>query len=138
MTLLSNFSERSIQFNIVVSVVFLIKCFLGARYRPHKSFTMLRWYIIMRFFLDLFLLVPVLAYFLVRSSTSAYNLIIVFLIISISELIVILRNINNLYAKSDVECLEMLQPDEKVNLNGFPQQSFYLWHYNIKLRSFVL
>jgi hypothetical protein len=82
---------------------------------------MLRWYIIMRFFLDLFLLVPVLAYFLVRSSTSAYNLIIVFLIISISELIVILRNINNLYAKSDVECLEMLQPDEKVNLNGFPQ-----------------
>lgn len=62
----------------------------------------------MRFFIDLFLIVPVLAYFLVRSSTSAYNLIIVFLIISISELIVILRNINNLYAKSDVECLEML------------------------------
>jgi hypothetical protein len=138
MTLLSNFSERSIQFNIVISVSFLLKCFIGARYRPHKSFSMLRWYIIMRLFLDLFLIVPVLVYFLVRSSTSAYNLIIVYLILSISELIVILRNINNLYAKSDVECLEMLQPPEKVNFNGFPQQSFNFWHYNIKLRSFVI
>ncbi len=75
----------------------------------------------MRLLLDLFLIIPVLIYFLVRSSTSAYNLIIVYLILSISELIVVLRNINNLYVKSDVECLEMLQPSEKINLNGFPQ-----------------
>ena len=71
---------------------------------------------IIRLLVDIFLIVPAIIYFKLRSSTSAYNFIVVALTLVATELIVVLRNTSSLYYKSTVECIEAVQPEKLINL----------------------
>jgi magnesium-transporting ATPase (P-type) len=107
-TLLANFTERSIQFNIVISAAFLSKCLIGLRFRNIASFSEMRQYFIIRLTVDTVLILPIIVYYKLRSATYTYNYIIVIITLVVSELIIILKNSKNLYQKSIVENIEYL------------------------------
>lgn len=108
-TLLANFTERSQQFNIVISAAFLSKSLIGIQYREKASFSLLRQYFIMRLAADTILILPLVVYYKLFSATYTYNYIIVIITLVLSELVLILKNTKNLYKKSIVELIESLQ-----------------------------
>jgi hypothetical protein len=89
--LLANFTERSQQFNLVISGAFLCKCIIGTQFRQ-SSFSKLREYFILRLTADAVLILPIVVYYKLRSATYTYNYIIVILTLVISELILLLKN----------------------------------------------
>ena len=108
LTLLADFTARSIQFNIVISLFFLAKVLLSARYRLYKSFTTLRNLVTNRLAIDAIVILPVVALYRARSATSSYNILIVFILLSVSELIILIRYAANLFLVNSIEVLEAL------------------------------
>ena len=105
-TLLANFTERSIQFNIVVSMAFLVKCIVGGKYRNHASFVRLRLHIITRLAIDICLILPIIFIYKINSATYTYNYIIVIITLVVSEIFVLVKNSSNLYTKTIIESIE--------------------------------
>lgn len=105
-TLLADFTKRSIQFNIVSSGLFLLKCLIGARYIASKSYTSLRYLTATRLLVDGLLIMPCIFIYRSYSATSSYNLLMVFFIATVSELFIVLRHFGNLFFVSTVECIE--------------------------------
>ena len=120
-TLLADFTERSIQFNIVATGVFLFKCIIGTNYRDKKSYTALRNLMVIRLMIDALIVMPLIAFFRKYSATSSYNLLMVFFVTITSQLFVILRHFANLFFVSTIECIEQISPPNPINVNGFPQ-----------------
>lgn len=107
-------------FNITISVIFFLKCFLGAFYREYRSFTMLREYMINRLLIDALLVMPALIYFRLRTATSSNSEVIVLSITIVSEFFILVRYSRGLFTVSTVETIEMIQPKDLVNVNRFP------------------
>lgn len=108
LTLLSNFTERSVVFNIVISSCFLLKALIGAYFRSIKSFRILRKIMNLRLVLDIVLFIPCVFLFLQRSKAYKYNFVIILLSLLASELLIVLNNCKHLYNKTTIECMEML------------------------------
>ena len=106
LTLVANFTARSIRFNITVSAAFLVKCLLGTKFRHHKSFTLFRLFFIQRLLVDVVLILPIVITFKLTSATYSYNYVIVVVVLTLAELAIFLRNITHLYKKTIVECIE--------------------------------
>ena len=106
MTLFANFRKRSIQFNLVISATFLLKCLITGTYRFQKSFKTLRRLMVIRYLTDSVLILPVVLYFHHETQAYIYNLLIVLLILVFSELILFLQHFPSLYTKTKLECVE--------------------------------
>ena len=107
-TLLANFTERSIQFNIVISIAFLVKCLIGGKYRNNASFVRLRLHIITRLAIDICLILPIIFIYKLNSATYTYNYIIVLITLVVSEILVLVKNGRNLYSKTIIESIEQV------------------------------
>ena len=108
MCLLANFTERSVEFNLVIALAFLVKCIIGAQSRQINSFQALRKLIVLRLIADCFCIMPIIVYYKYLSFTYTYNYIIIIICLCISELVLILNHIMHLYSKSMLECIEQL------------------------------
>lgn len=128
MCLMANFTERSVEFNLVVSLAFLLKCLIGAQFRMINSFQALRKLIVIRLLADCFCILPIIIYYRYFSFTYTYNYVIIIFCLCISELILILKHVIYLYSKSMVECIEELQASQKVD---------FISHFNTKSKSVV-
>lgn len=103
LTLLCDFTARSIQFNISIAVLLVIKVAIGANFAAQKTFTILRWHMTLRVVVDALLIIPAMLVFKMLFSTSAWNLLIVFLVLTFSELLLLARNFNYLYYIGSIE-----------------------------------
>ena len=110
MTLMANFTERSIQFNLVISSSFLVKSCLGMYMRNIKSYKALRKLMIYRLMIDTVVIMPIIGYYQHTSLAYTYNYIIILFCIVISELILILKHCPHLYKKTIIESMETVQP----------------------------
>ena len=139
MTLLSSYTERSIRFNIAITILFFVKAILGTRYRLVRQYRALRLLLVQRFLFDIFLIIPAVGYFRLYSNCSPFNLAIVIFVVAISELITLIRNCWYLGRKSTIETIESLQATgAHVNLQGFTQKPLSIWYFNKKLKAYVL
>jgi len=128
MTLMANFTARSIEFNLVISGLFLLKSIMGARMRHLNSFLVLRKFMAVRLLLDGLLILPVIGYYRYWSVTYTYNYLIVVIVIMITELVLVLNHLPHLYKRSIIECMEQLQPSQKID---------FISHFNSKSKSVV-
>jgi hypothetical protein len=73
------------------------------------SYSMLRFYFIVRLATDTALILPIIVYYKLRSATYTYNYIIVIITLIVSEIVIILKNMKNLYSKTILENVEEIQ-----------------------------
>ena len=73
-----------------------------------NSFVTLRHLFIMRLAADTFIILPIIIIYKLSSATYSYNYIIVLIILVISELVIILKNLKNLYSKTIIENIEQI------------------------------
>lgn len=127
-TLISNFTERSVQFNLVICSGFLLKAMAGAYNRQIKSFLKLRKLMVVRMLVNCFVLLPILGYYLYQSRAYKYNFAIIAICIVASELLLILKHCGHLFTKSTIECMEVLQASQRID---------YISHFNSRSKSIV-
>jgi hypothetical protein len=109
MTLISNSSKRSIEFNIVISAAFLSKGMIGYRIRQYASFRKLRQYIVYRLACDGIIVLPLILYYKFSSATAVTNYNIVIGILIASELGLLIWNFRKLYTKTIIEVMESIE-----------------------------
>jgi hypothetical protein len=126
--LLSNFTERSIEFNLIVAAAFLAKALFGTSLRKSKSFHLLRTYIMKRLALDCALILPLIVFYKTYSATSSNNLLIVLGVLTLSEVGILLTFGRFLFKKSKIECIEDLQPSQGPD---------FISHFNSRKKSIV-
>ena len=88
----------------------------------------LRLYFITRLIVDIVLILPLVIYFKMTSATYSYNYFIVVGVLVLSELIILLKHIKNLYKKTIIECIEQIQDSQEVD---------FISHFNSQTRSFI-
>ena len=125
---MADFTERSVNFNLTVSALFLLKALLAARFRNQKSFSLLRQVFIERLSVDCLVILPSIMAARVTTATFTYNYILVLLILVGSELTILLANAKYLAQKSRIEVIEQLQPSQAPD---------FISHFNLRTKSVV-
>ena len=119
--LMADFTERSFQFNVMASCVFLLKCLISAGYRNYKSYSSVRILFAIRLSIDGLIIMPGIYVYRWYTATSSYNILMVFFITTASEAFLVLIYSWQLFLVSTVEHIEKISPNRTVNLAGFPQ-----------------
>jgi hypothetical protein len=102
----ASLNQRSMAFNVCISVVLLGKVFVGMCFFRRQSWRSLRVYYIIRLAIDAFIYAPLLFIFRVLTATYTINYFLAAGILFISELIVIIIYRKDLIRKNVVEKLE--------------------------------
>lgn len=97
---------RSIFYNIIVSVAFLLKIFIGLHFYRQPSVRSLRNYFLCRYLFDLAVLLPIIVVFKLYSPTYMLNYLLTLGLLLLSEAIITLVYVRELCFKEYAENLE--------------------------------
>lgn len=122
-----------------MTVLFFIKAILAIRYRLVRQYRALRSLLVQRLIYNIVVILPFMIYFRLFTNCSPFNFVVVLLLLSLSELIILLRTCWFLSQKSTIESIEQLQSTgESINLQGFKQKPLTMWHFNRRLKAYIL
>lgn len=122
-----------------MSVLFFFKAIISVRYRLVRQYRALRRLLVQRILYSVLIILPLMIYFRLFTNCSPFNFVVVLLILTLSELIMLLRTCFYLSKKSTIESIEELQTTgESINLQGFKQKPLTMWHFNKRLRAYVM